>query len=321
MQKALAASDIYVLKATYRSLSACFFALSQSMVFQPQADNQDKMIHSRLPEMEQQEWYERIYDLAPTLCMVMNPEGVIIDCNLAYAKALGYNAKAHVIGNSIFECADAGSKDTLRKSFETWKKTGKVHNHEFKMKRVDGSVFPALINATSIHDELGRTIACNAAILNITELANARKRIEVTMNDLIQKERELQEANEELKRVERAKEEFISMVSHELKNPLTPIMGFSDILKNQVLSGQQLTDKEVAAIRIINQSAKEMKRLIDDILSVYKLEMRLAFSFSDAKIVELVEQVLVELSSILDEKGIIVEKNILLREGRETNIS
>lgn len=291
------------------------------MGFQPQADEQDKNISYSLPEMEQQEWYKGIYDLAPTLCVVLNSEGIVIDCNLAYAKALGFNVKAHVIGNSIFKCADDGSKDSLRKSFEVWRKTGKLHNHEFKMKRADGSTFPALINATSLYDELGRTIACNAVILNVTELANARKKLEVTMNDLTQKERELQETNAELRRVERAKEEFVSMVSHELKNPLTPIIGFSDILKNHVASGQQLTDKEVATIRIINQSAKDMKRLIDDVLSVYKLDMRLDFSFSDTKIVELVEQVLVELASIIDEKGITAEKNFSLRDGLETIIS
>lgn len=52
--------------------------------------------HFRLPEMDEAEWYNEIYELAPSLCMVLNPEGLIIDCNLALAKALGYTVKGEL---------------------------------------------------------------------------------------------------------------------------------------------------------------------------------------------------------------------------------
>lgn len=64
-----------------------------------------------------------------------------------------------------------------------------------------------------------------------------------------------------------------------------------------------------------------MKRLIEDVLSVYKRDMRLKFIFSEIRIVELANQVVMELSSMLNEKGINIETNILLREGNETIIT
>ena len=274
-----------------------------------------------LPEMEQAEWYKQIYDLSSTLCVVMNTDGFIIDCNLAFTKVLGYAAKGQIIGSSFFDCTAPASKETLQKSFETWRRIGKVHNHEFKMKRADGSMFPALINATSIHDELGRTIACNASILNITELVNARKKVEVGMNELIHKETQLRELNEELKRVERAKEEFVSLVSHELKNPLTPILGFSELIHKQGIADKTFNDKQLEMIRIINSSATEMKRLIDDMLSVYKLDMRLEFAYTETRITELVDQVIMELESIFEEKSIKIERKVMLEDGEETVIS
>jgi signal transduction histidine kinase len=176
------------------------------------------------------------------------------------------------------------------------------------MRRADGTTFPALLNATSVHDELGRTVACNASILNITELVNARKKLEVTMQELMLKETKLQEVNEELKRVERAKEEFLSLVSHELKNPLTPIIGFSDMLRKQAATSKAPTDAHIEAIKIINNSANEMRRLIDDILAVYKLDMRLEFVFKEQRILDLIDQVTNEMASILQEKGIAVER-------------
>jgi PAS domain S-box-containing protein len=280
-----------------------------------------KNLQHRLPEMEQSEWYKGIYDFAPTLCLVVDPEGYIVDCNLVYVKTLGYTSKWDAIGRSFVECADSDSKVTLQRSFETWQKTGRIHNSEFKMRRADGSTFPALINATSIHDESGRTIACNAAILNVTELVNARNKLELAMNELIQKEAQLRELNEELKQVEKAKEEFVSLVNHELKNPLTPIIGFSDLLRKQTAVDRHLNDTQVSTIHMINNSAKEMKRLIDDIQSVYKLDLSLDFAFSETTMVELVDQVVVELGSILEDKRISLDRKILLGDGNDTLVT
>ena len=112
------------------------------------------------------------------------------------------------------------------------------------------------------------------------------------MNELIHKETQLRELNEELKRVERAKEEFVSLVSHELKNPLTPILGFSELIRKQGIADKTFNDKQLEMIRIINSSATEMKRLIDDMLSVYKLDMRLEFAYTETRITELVDQVI-----------------------------
>jgi PAS domain S-box-containing protein len=270
----------------------------------------------RIPEMDLEGWYEQIYDLSPSLCFVMNPEGLIIDCNLAFARGLGCRVKGEIQGKSILDCADEAHKETLQRSFDVWRNTGKIHNHEFKMRRADGSAFPALLNANSIHDEFGRIIACNAVILNVTELVNARKKVELAMNDLLIKERELYEINEELKRVERAKEEFLSMISHELKNPLTPIIAFTDILKKTIAAGGQLTERQLATIPMINQNAKEMRRLIEDVLSVYKLDMQLNFTFSETNIAELVNQVILELGSIFEEKGIKAGTGIMIAEDK-----
>jgi signal transduction histidine kinase len=64
-----------------------------------------------------------------------------------------------------------------------------------------------------------------------------------------------------------------------------------------------------------------MKRLIDDILSVYKLDMRLEFCFTGTKIAALVDQVVLELSSILKEKEIVVKRAIMLQEGEDMIVS
>jgi PAS domain S-box-containing protein len=78
----------------------------------------EKATQFKLPEMEQEEWNRAIYNLTPTLCLVMSPDGIIIDCNFAYAKALGYAAKGQVIGTPLIDCADPASKESIQKIFE-----------------------------------------------------------------------------------------------------------------------------------------------------------------------------------------------------------
>ena len=131
--------------------------------------------------------------------------------------------------------------------------------------------------------------------------------VQIAINELEYKVKALFDENHELVTQQRNKEEFISMISHDLKNPLTPILAFSGMLEKRAKVGTQLSENDVKSIQIINQSAKEMKQLIDDLLSVYKLELNVQFSFSTTNLQALIEEVLLELSPILADKGISVE--------------
>lgn len=76
---------------------------------------------------------------------------------------------------------------------------------------------------------------------------------------------------EEAKKTDIAKDEFLAMITHELKTPLVPIQGYADIL----LSGHlgNLTDKQRERIGIIRSSAASLLQLISDLLDVQKLEL------------------------------------------------
>jgi len=63
------------------------------------------------------------------------------------------------------------------------------------------------------------------------------------------------EMTEELKSIDRSKEEFLSMVTHELKTPLTPIMGWCEVMKNPKIVGE-LSDKQNHAIEMIYSNSK-----------------------------------------------------------------
>ncbi|MBA4718723.1 MAG: HAMP domain-containing histidine kinase [Nitrosopumilus sp.] len=76
---------------------------------------------------------------------------------------------------------------------------------------------------------------------------------------------------EEAKKTDIAKDEFLAMITHELKTPLVPIQGYSDILLSEHLG--KLNDKQKERIGIIKSSSESLLSIISDLLDAQKLEL------------------------------------------------
>jgi two-component system, OmpR family, sensor histidine kinase VicK len=89
-------------------------------------------------------------------------------------------------------------------------------------------------------------------------------------NGLAKAYEQLEAANEQLKVHEKMQKEFINVASHELRTPIQPILGLSEVLYAKIKdTGQrQLLDT-------ITRNAKRLQRLTDDILDVTKIESQL----------------------------------------------
>ncbi|MFB5605349.1 MAG: ATP-binding protein, partial [Nitrosarchaeum sp.] len=81
----------------------------------------------------------------------------------------------------------------------------------------------------------------------------------------------IKEKEEQSKTNEIAKDEFLAMITHELKTPLVPIQGYADILLSEHLG--KLTEKQRERINIIKNSAETLLSLISDLLDAQKLEL------------------------------------------------
>jgi signal transduction histidine kinase len=81
----------------------------------------------------------------------------------------------------------------------------------------------------------------------------------------------IKQKTEEAKATDIAKDEFLSMITHELKTPLVPIQGYVDILLGEHLG--TLTDKQKERLKIIKTSSESLLRIISDLLDAQKLEL------------------------------------------------
>jgi signal transduction histidine kinase len=72
---------------------------------------------------------------------------------------------------------------------------------------------------------------------------------------------------------QRIKDDFLSIVSHELRTPLTSIQGYSQLLEGR-LRGASGETKEMAHLRVIRSQVGRMRRLVDDLLDVSRIDRR-----------------------------------------------
>ena len=120
--------------------------------------------------------------------------------------------------------------------------------------------------------------------------------------DLTLKEENLQKLNKELIIADVAKEEFMSMVSHELKTPLVPARGYLEMLLRQKKIGE-LNEKQKKFMDIIYRNILKVEYLVNDVLDVYKLDIgKLRFSKKVINIRHLIDVIENDLRLLTNDK-------------------
>jgi signal transduction histidine kinase len=124
----------------------------------------------------------------------------------------------------------------------------------------------------------------------------------------------IREVNEQLLATEKAKEEFISMVSHELKTPLVPLKGYAEMfLRPKFMGGAVLNERQKNAINAMTRNIEKLQALVDDVMDVYKLDMgNLRFSMTNTGITKLINKTISELRPLALNRKIDLLANILL---------
>lgn len=90
--------------------------------------------------------------------------------------------------------------------------------------------------------------------------------------------KQLQEQNQELQKLDKAKDEFIGVVSHQLRTPLTGIRWFTELLLRN--KEKNITTEQLDWLRQINASNHKMIKLVDDLLDVSHIETGRKFSIN-----------------------------------------
>ncbi len=231
--------------------------------------------------------YESLYENSPDLYRTVNYKGIIIDCNKAYQTALGYS-RDEIIGTDLIEHTAEKSRADMAANMEHWRETGKIDHIDAWLRRKDGTEFPVTMTPTNLFDDDGMLIGRNVVINDATKMHDAEQMLN------------------ERKEIDRLKGEFLSAVAHELKSPMTPIIGFAQALKRQDMLGE-LNEKQENALNIILDNANRLRTIIMDLLDAHKLEIdRMSFNASEFDWDEMTETMAGQVKHMASEKGITI---------------
>ena len=116
----------------------------------------------------------------------------------------------------------------------------------------DGSKFPVVLYSAPIIDEHNKVAGIRSVLIDLSE------------------NRKFQETIEELKNLDKIKDDFLNIAAHELKTPLTSILILSELLKTR---GSELNKKELdKQSSIIFSEAQRLRKIIDQILTITRFE-------------------------------------------------
>ncbi|TFY98322.1 hybrid sensor histidine kinase/response regulator [Ramlibacter humi] len=155
--------------------------------------------------------------------------------------------------------------------------------------RKDGTVFWAEGVSMPMRDASGQPAGFVKILRDQTAEREARRRLERSQAELMQALAETQKARQELEAADAAKDRFLAVLSHELRNPLASIASASELLLMPKLPEAAL---EKAAL-VVQRQARAMKVLLDELLDVSRLTLgRLTLTRRPVSIAEVVQSAL-----------------------------
>jgi signal transduction histidine kinase/CheY-like chemotaxis protein len=155
---------------------------------------------------------------------------------------------------------------------------------------------------TDVEAALVRVIINQSAI----SIENARQYTEMQgqLDRIEELNANLEDANVQIKEVSRLKSEFLANMSHELRTPLNSILGFSEILKDN-LAGALTEEQRVESLEAIHASGEHLLQLINDVLDMSKIEAgRMDLILEDTVVDSAFREVLTVVKALAGRKGI-----------------
>ena len=227
--------------------------------------------------------------------LVGDADGNIVLVNSAAARMFGWSVE-DLLGRPVATLIPEKLREPHRKGLARVVAGGAPRvigrTVELEGLRADGTAFP-------IEMSLARVEGCDGLVFvvtarDITERKEAEAERELRMR--------LDAENRELLRVNEARSEFVSTVSHELKTPLTSILAFTDILARN--PDGNLTSRQIDHLKVMRRSGDRLNTLIEDLLDVSRVDAgTLKLEYSQFPVRELFNEVADTFASMISERG------------------
>ncbi len=225
-----------------------------------------EQVHENLKVSEKK--YRAIFENAIEGIFQTTPDGKILNASPSLAKILGYESSDQLLAenrNAISLYTRQEDRHQFRYILEH---KGEVSGFETQYKKRDGENIWVMVAARAILDNNGNISYFQGFVVDMTESRRAR---------------ELELANSKLLELDKLKSALMSTASHDLRSPMTAILGYNDLIRIDIDEHllpyledkpelQARTELIMKRLEIIEREGKRLIRLVNDFLDLSRFD-------------------------------------------------
>ena len=190
-------------------------------------------------------------------------ENRIVAWNPAAEQLYGYSAE-EVLGTKADMIIPETESDGLQSSLKAFRRDQRVERFDSSRKTKGGDVLRVSVRMSPIRDEEHRVIGVSTIERDVADVLTGKGPRSERSNDEANSREDLEN---EFRQAIRQRDQFLAMLSHELRNPLGAILNTCAVLGKRKLMAKSVQ----VPISVVARQARQMAELLDDLLDVSRI--------------------------------------------------
>jgi PAS domain S-box-containing protein len=251
--------------------------------------------------------FRNMADNAPVMIWVTEPDAGRAYLNKSWYEFTGQTPET-ALGSGWLDATHPDDRERAERTFLAANAEREAFRLEYRLRRKDGEYRWAIDAASPRFGQGGEFLGHIGSVIDITE----RKQMEGERERLLAEE---QAAREIAEQATRAKDEFLAVVSHELRSPLNAILGW-----NNLLDLKYGDDPQIAKVtETIERSGRSQLQLIEDLLDTTRIIAgKLRLESLPVELADVISSALETVRPAAGNKGIAVTTSIDPKAGQIT---
>ena len=245
----------------------------------------EELAAARLVAESERQRYQELFDFAPYGYLVTDAAGTIQEANRAVATLLSV-PQDFLVGKPLVGFVTEENRKAFHIQLTRLTESQRLEDWEVYLQPREGKPFPAAITTSIIHNQVGKLVGLRWLIRDITERKQAEKG---AMADL-------ERSNKEL-------EQFASVASHDLQEPLRMVASYTQLLAKRYQDKLDADANEFIGYAV--DGANRMQKMINDLLSYSRVGTR-GKLFETVDCTAIFNQSLNNLKMAIEETGAVI---------------
>lgn len=219
----------------------------------------DQVCATEVQLLDREQRLRTLTNAVPAFVWSSDPKGHVRELNDKWFEYTGMS-RSEASDEQINEQIHPDDRDGVHEAWTEAVKATSPFEAELRIRRHDGEYRWFLSRAIPLHDSEGNVSGWFGTATDIED----RKQAEASRAELLVSERA---ARSEAERTSRMKDEFVATLSHELRTPMTAILGWTQLLMNQEITDESI----IEGLETIERNARTQAQMIEDLLDISRI--------------------------------------------------